>query len=156
MGGVQKMQNSSELSQDAFETLRQHLAHLQTGKHKVIEEYFDERTGECIEFEELLNVYISQIDQMVRNSKPTKTKDSGLPFVIIGSSVEVQDVDNGESFRFKVVPPYQGSAKSRDICDVSCLSPVGKSLLLKCVGEKVEVAAPGGVFCYKIKSIRFP
>ncbi len=150
------MQNSSEISQDAFETVRKHLTRLQTVKHKVIEEYFEERTGECMEFEELLNAYISQMDQMVKNTKPAETKDNGLPFVIIGSSVEVQDVDNGETFKFKVVPPYQGNATSRDMCDVSCLSPVGKSLLLKRVGEEVEVSAPGGIFCYKIKSIRFP
>ncbi|WP_201764449.1 GreA/GreB family elongation factor [Thermacetogenium phaeum] len=40
--------------------------------------------------------------------------------------------------------------------DISYLSPVGKSLLMRKPGEKVMVKAPGGTFCYKIKSIKRP
>jgi transcription elongation factor GreA len=157
MRGVQKMQNPTEPSPaDVFNTIRSHLAGLRNKKRKIIEKYFNEPSPECMEFEELLNSYISEMEQIMRSETLRPDNSGNLPFVIIGSSVEVEDVESGDMFRFKVVPPYQGNSKGLEMCDVSCLSPVGKSLLLKSVGQKVKVAAPGGVFCYKIKSITLP
>ncbi len=73
--------------------------------------------------------------------------------MIIGSEVEVQDHETNDVFKFKIVPPFQGSAGNND---VSYLSPIGKSLLLKKVGDKAVVKAPGGEFCYEIISIGLP
>lgn len=52
---------------------------------------------------------------------------------------------------FLIDEDIRGSVKDGDI---SYLSPVGKSLLLRKVGDVIEVKAPGGIFHYKIKSIR--
>lgn len=74
----------------------------------------------------------------------------------MGSEVEVLDTENGSKFTFTVVAPFQSQRESHNIFDVSCLSPVGRALLLKKVGETVEVDAPGGIFHYKINSINLP
>jgi transcription elongation factor GreA len=64
----------------------------------------------------------------------------------------VEDLVDGDLFRFRIVLPFQGHNR---IEDVTCLSPAGKALILKKPGEEVTVAAPAGTFRYRIKEISF-
>lgn len=139
------------LSKATFENLVKHLVEVEEGKNKLLEQYFPEPSKERKEFEKLIEDYIRQIDQLIRNVDTSQTADSKVPFVTIGSEVEVQDLIDQEVYKYRIVSPFNSSVKEGD---VSYLSPVGKSLLLKKVGDEVEVNAPGGVFRYKIKSIQ--
>ena len=53
---------------------------------------------------------------------------------------------------FHVVDPLQGRVEEND---VSYLSPVGRALLLKKVGDEIKVKTPGGTVHYKINAIEF-
>ncbi|MBE3585221.1 GreA/GreB family elongation factor [Desulfofundulus thermocisternus] len=141
------------LSKAAFENLIKHLVEIEEGKNKLIDQYFPEPSKERNEFEKFIQNYIKQMGQLVRNIDVTtaQTVDNKLPFVTIGSEVEVQDLANQEIYKYRIVSSFHGGVGEGDI---SCLSPVGKSLLLKKVDDVVEVNAPGGVFRYKIKSIQ--
>jgi len=139
------------LSKATFENLVKHLVEIEEGKNKLLEQYFPEPSKERNEFEKFIEDYIQQIEQLIRNANKSQTVDNKIPFVTIGSEVEVQDLSEQEVYKFRIVSPSYGSVREGD---VSCLSPVGKSLLLKKVGDEVEVNAPGGVYRYKIKSIR--
>lgn len=139
------------LSKATFENLVKHLVEIEEGKNKLIEQYFPEPSKERNEFERLINDYIRRIDQLIRNASTSPAADSKIPFVTIGSEVEVEDLADQKVFKYRIVSPFQGSVEEGDI---SYLSPVGKSLLSKKVGDEVEVNAPGGVFRYKIKSIQ--
>lgn len=138
------------LSKTTFENLVKHLVEIEERKKKLLEEYYPEPSTERNEIELLIDNYIKHLDQLIRNTKKSQTTDSKVPFVTIGSEVEIQDLSDLEVFKYRIVSPSRGSIGERD---VSYLSPVGKSLLLKKVGDEVEVIAPGGVFRYKIKSI---
>ncbi len=139
------------LSQAVFENLIRHLLETEEGKSKFIDQYFPEPSKERDDFEDLLDKYLNQINNLVKNASKTDTSDYGIPFVTIGSHVEVQDLTDQEVFSYRIVNPSQDDIGAGD---VSCLSPVGKSLLLKKAGDEVEVKAPGGLFRYKVKSIQ--
>lgn len=140
------------LSKTTFESLVKHLVEVEEGKNKLFQEYFPVPSKERNEMEMLIEDYIKQIDQLVKNTVKTQTTENQVPLVTIGCEVEIQDLSNQEVFKYHIVSPFPGSMKMGDI---SYLSPVGKTLLLKKVGDKVEVKAPGGIFCYKVKSIQF-
>lgn len=151
------MPGAFKSSKVMFENLVKHLVDLEAEKSKLVDELFPEPSPERHKFIELIEAYITQVDHLVRNALVTEAADNCLPFVTIGSEVEVQDLGNQEIYRLQLVHPFRGSGPSRvaEVSDVSYLSPVGRSLLLKKVGDKVEVEAPGGTFTYKIKSIRY-
>ena len=75
-----------------------------------------------------------------------------MPIVTIGTLVTVMNVGNQREFSFHIVGPNYNRKNSRD---VSCLSPVGRALMLKKVEDEVLVNAPGGTFKYQIKSIDY-
>lgn len=139
------------LSEASFNSLIKHLVKVEEEKKELIEKYFLEPSKERNEFEKLIEDYIKHIEQLVRNAKKTQNLDNRLPFVTIGSEVEVLDLSCQEVFKYRIVNPFQSNIKEGD---VSFLSPMGKSLLLKKVGDEIEVRAPGGVFFYKVKSIQ--
>lgn len=150
------MEPNYELSKDTLQKLTEHLKDVQINKGRIIDEFFPEVTEERQKFETLMALYISEVDNFIKTAQPADTKEDSLPFVIMGSEVEVLDKGNNRNFEFRVVAPFKSQRESHNTFDVSCLSPVGKSLLLKKLGDTVEVKAPGGVFHYKIKCIRFP
>lgn len=82
-------------------------------------------------------------------------KDKQWPLILIGSIVEVQDLDYSEIERLKIVPPFYGE-KSGNLDCASCLSPVGHALLLKKIGDRVAVNTPLGKSNFMVKSIELP
>ena len=69
-----------------------------------------------------------------------------------GATVEIEDLDSGESKRFTLLGPDEADFASGSI---SVLSPVGKALLGKEEGDDVVVKAPKGTIRYEIVSITF-
>lgn len=147
------MSEKLALTKDAFEYLVQHLVDIETSKSRVMTEYFQAPTKERDEFESLIGKYIKQMDRLIKRSETMDNADNNLPFVTIGSEVEVQDLDSEERYKFRLVNPSEVSIGSGD---VSYLSPVGKSLLAGKAGSKVKVKVPDGTINYQIVSIRLP
>lgn len=147
------MSNKFILSKANFDILVKHLVDIEEKKNKVIEEYFPEPSKKRDELRKLFDDYIKQVEDLIVSANKSDTTGNALPFVTIGSEVEVQSMDDQEIYKYRLVGPFQSDVESDD---VSYLSPVGRALLLKKVDEKVNVNAPGGVFCYKIKSVKLP
>lgn len=101
---------------------------------------------------QIIEEYVSRVSQLAKNIKITETADNNLPFVLIGSEVDLQDLDYDETIKLRIVLPMQ----NKDGDDASCLSPIGISLLLKKVGEEVAVQTPGGVLRYRVNSVSLP
>ncbi|NLO90279.1 MAG: GreA/GreB family elongation factor [Clostridia bacterium] len=139
------------LSQQAFEYLVKQLVEVKEGKNDILDEFFPMLSKEREEFEILIEKYINHLDELIRKAEKLPEAEDKLPFVTVGSEVEIQSLSDMETYKYRIIPPFKGSMKNGDI---SYLSPVGKSLLLKKEGEKVEVEAPGGTFRYKVKSVR--
>lgn len=134
------------------EKLIEHLVEIEEEKSQVIEEYYYEMSAERLEFETLMMDYISHIDDYVKKINKTKKVGTDCPFVIIDSIVEVEDINSKEVERFKIVSPFL-TTNPLDGDFASYLSPIGKSLLLKKVGDHVFVETPMENIEYEIKSI---
>ncbi|AUS96672.1 hypothetical protein CDQ84_18580 [Clostridium thermosuccinogenes] len=138
------------LTRAMFEKVLEHLIRLEENKNRLIDEYYPEIGDERDKFIDFLSEYVNKIDGVVEDIRISDEADNEFPFVIIGSEVEIHDVDENEVFRYKLVTPYE-----RDIANghISFLSPMGKSLLLKKKGEDVSVKTPSGIYRYRIKKI---
>lgn len=72
--------------------------------------------------------------------------------IIFGATVEVEDLDTGESKTFTLLGPDEADYSNGSI---SVLSPVGKALLGREEGDEVTVDVPRGRVSYEIVAIRF-
>ncbi|HHU81508.1 MAG TPA: GreA/GreB family elongation factor [Firmicutes bacterium] len=131
--------------------LKEHLARMKKDRDLIIERYFPEDSEDRDEFEDFFNKYLRGVEKALKSLAPG-VPGKGFPLVVIGSEVNVEDLVDGDLFRFRIVLPFQGHNR---IEDVTCLSPAGKALILKKPGEEVTVAAPAGTFRYRIKEISF-
>ncbi len=143
------------ISRATYEYLVQHLVNIEDEKTNVINEFYPEETFEKREFEKFIADYISTIESFLEKASDNSRTELHLPFVTIGSIVEIAEVDSGELSTVQIVSPFF----DKNITDVDCasyLSPVGKALLLKRVNDKVKVSTPIGEFNYTVKSIKIP
>jgi len=102
------------------------------------------------EFARLLDEYLQRIEALVKTaSLQENSNDNSVPFVTIDCAVEVKNLDNGQVYNWQVVIPTDSRVAKG--C-VSCLSPVGKSLLLSRTGDTITVNAPRGTAQYQILS----
>ncbi len=150
--GIGRWIKISTKSEAIFERLIEHLVEIEEEKTRVIEEYYYDMSAERLEFELLIEDYISKINRYIKNVRKSKKIDTDCPFVIINSIVEVEDIYSKEVEKFKIVSPFL-TTNPLDGDFASYLSPIGKSLLLKKVGDHVLVETPMENIEYAIKSI---
>jgi len=72
---------------------------------------------------------------------------------VFGTVVLVVDLDTDEEISYQLLGPEESDMKSNRI---SVLSPLGNSLLGKCVGDEVKFKTPGGVRELEILEITRP
>lgn len=65
----------------------------------------------------------------------------GTETVVFGTVVELLDIDTDEEVVYQLLGPEEADVKSGSI---SVLSPIGRSMLGKEVGDEVVVVTPGG------------
>ena len=70
--------------------------------------------------------------------------------VRVGTTVRVTNLGTGAATRFSIVGPTEANAADGKI---STVSPVGKALLDRRVGDEVEISVPAGVMRLKIEEI---
>ncbi len=93
---------------------------------------------------------IITLEKMLRNARVIHEEEVDTRVVSIGSTVKVRDVEFDEDIEYVIV----GSAESDPMENkISNESPVGRTLLGKKVGAKVEVQAPDGKIEYEILEI---
>ncbi|MEW5763124.1 MAG: GreA/GreB family elongation factor [Bacillota bacterium] len=96
--------------------------------------------------------YLKQMEGLLASAKEVdEAGDNVMPVVIIGCRVNLQGSDGGD-LSVCLCSPAKADI---DEGDVSVFSPVGRAILFKAVGEEVSVEAPGGLFKYRIKDVRF-
>ncbi len=138
------------LSQTVFEHLVKHLVRIEEERDGLLDQLYPHISRERADFEQQLNQYVQQINRVIKNATKSDSADNNLPFVIVESDVVVLDVTRQRPLKFHVMGPCPGNKASGCI---SCLSPVGRSLLLRKVDDEVSVQAPAGTFMYRIQSI---
>jgi transcription elongation factor GreA len=96
----------------------------------------------------MLEGRILTLEMMVRNAVIIEQVEVG-GVVQVGSTVEVKDEFGTQAFT--IVGPAEVDVTSGRI---SMESPVGKALLGRRIGDKVEVQSPGGVRELKVTALR--
>jgi transcription elongation factor GreA len=96
----------------------------------------------------MLEGRILTLEMMVRNAVIIEQAEVG-GVVQVGSTVEVKDEYGTQAFT--IVGPAEVDVTSGRI---SMESPVGKALLGRRIGDKVEVQSPGGVRELKVTALR--
>ncbi|WP_310551556.1 GreA/GreB family elongation factor [Paenibacillus glufosinatiresistens] len=89
---------------------------------------------ERLEMEQLLIRYEQTLEELVAAAEETPP-----PVVLVGSRVMIRFEDTLDQERFVIALPDGGSLESGSI---SCLSPVGRALLLSRPGDKVKIRTP--------------
>jgi len=70
--------------------------------------------------------------------------------VRVGSTVAVKNLNKDVLIRYTIVGPMESSAAEGKI---SSVSPVGKALLGRGVGDEVQVSAPAGVIRFRVEEV---
>ena len=72
--------------------------------------------------------------------------------IVFGATVELEDVESGDSVTYQIVGDDEADIKHRKI---SINSPIARALIGKSAGDVAEVAAPGGTKHYEIVAVRY-
>lgn len=97
---------------------------------------------------EFLQGRIEELEDIIKNSSLVKVNHGKSTVVMIGCRVTV--TINGKKDAFEVVGEWEANPVAKKI---SGSSPLGKALLGKKVGDKVEVSVPAGKVIYTISAI---
>ena len=80
----------------------------------------------------------------------TKMNNDGK--VIFGSTVFLENLDNGEKINYKIVGKDEADIKQKLIY---FKSPIGKGLIGKSTNDLVEINTPSGVKNFEIKDVKY-
>ena len=80
----------------------------------------------------------------------TKINNDGK--IIFGSTVDLENLDNGEKITYKIVGKDEADLKQKLIY---FKSPIGMGLIGKNNGDLVEIKTPAGVKNFEIKDVKY-
>lgn len=94
---------------------------------------------------------IATLENMLRNARILDDDEIKTDIVSIGSIVKVKDLEFDDELEFTIV----GSAEADPMAmKISNEAPIGRGLLGKKVGEKVEIQVPDGTSIFEVLEIR--
>lgn len=148
-----------ELTKEGLAKLQQELAELQGQQKPAALERLEKARGmgdlsENSEYtsarEELAFVTerIQEIEEILKHAKVVELHTNGQE-VSLGSHVTVET--NGQKDSFHIVGEFESDPIQKKL---SNMSPLGKALVGKKIGNTVEVETPGGKVVYKILGIK--
>lgn len=139
------------LSREGLEKYKSELEYLRTVRRQAVATLIQqsrERGGTVsnAEYEEAKNELaftegrILTLDNLVNNAVIIDDNPGAKDTVVVGATVSVQD-QNGRSFRYTITGSAEADPAQGRISNVS---PIGKNLLGKKVGDVTEVRVPSG------------
>lgn len=137
-----------------FDLLTKHVGHIQSITNHILKEFYEERNDERDDFKNMIDQYHAQLKKIM-DADQNVFNGEEWPLILIGSIVQVQDLDYDEIEKLKIVPPFYEDRVGKMDC-ASCLSPVGYGLLFKKIGDKVTVKTPLGSCNFMVKAIDLP
>ena len=150
------------ICQQGYDKLKQELEDLKTQRPAIIQAIKEARDEGDLsenagyhaarERQGMLEARITYINSRMPLFDVLDLDSLGGERAIFGATVEVEDIDTEEVRRFLLLGPDDADHKNGSI---SVLSPMGKAILGKEVGDDVVVDAPRGRIEYEIVSIEF-
>jgi len=99
---------------------------------------------------EFLDGRISELEEVLKNAEIVNPSTNGTNTFSVVLGTKVTLAVNGEKHTFHIVGEWEADPTQKKI---SHTSPLGRALIGKKVGDKVEVDAPVGKIVYEILSI---
>ena len=139
---------------DLIAFLENHIDRVASVRNHILREYYEGNSDERDSFKSMVDEYAEYIRHLIKEGSEVLEKEK-WPLVLIGSTVKAHNLKYDEIDKLTIVPPFYGDSKKGVDC-ASCLSPIGRALLLKRIGDEVRVSTPLGNFNLVIKSIKTP
>ena len=148
-------------TEEGLQKLKDELQHLRTVDRKlIIKAIADARDkGDLSENAEydaakndqgLLEIKIAKMEEIVANARIVDTTKLDISKVSILTTVKIKNLKNNMEMKYTIVAENEADLKSGKI---SIDSPIGKGLVGKGVGDKVEVTVPAGIIPFEILEI---
>ena len=102
------------------------------------------------EAQALLELRIAKLEDVIANARIVDETHIDLSKVSILTTVKIKNTTNGASMKYTLVAENEADLKSGKI---SVDSPIGRALLGKKVGEKVDVTIPAGKVTFEVSEI---
>lgn len=154
--------SSIPISQEGFKRLKEELERLKSERPGVIQAIKEAREEGDLkenagydaarERQGMLEARINYIESRMPQFNVIDLKTLGGDTVIFGATVEIEDVETGESKIYTLLGPDESEPSKGSI---SVMSPVGRALLGKEVGDEVVVEVPRGRVEYEVISVKF-
>ncbi|MCA1928133.1 MAG: transcription elongation factor GreA [Calditerrivibrio sp.] len=149
------------ITKEGFERLKKELERLKTVERKdVIEAIKEARAhGDLSENAEydaakerqgMIEAKIAELESKMGRFEVIDTSNFTGDRVVFGVYVEIENVDNGDRKKYRIVGPDEADISKGYI---SVISPIAKALMGKGVGDTVLVRAPAGDKEYEILNI---
>ncbi|MES2132226.1 MAG: transcription elongation factor GreA [Bacteroidota bacterium] len=98
----------------------------------------------------LLEIKISKLEEIVANARIVDSAQLDINKVSILTTVKIKNLKNNAEMKYTIVAENEADLKAGKI---SIDSPIGKGLVGKKVGDKVDVTVPAGVIPFQIMEI---
>jgi transcription elongation factor GreA len=98
----------------------------------------------------LLEMKIAKLEEVIANARIVDSTKLDLSKASILTTVSIKNLSNGTTMKYTLVAQNEADLKSGKI---SVDSPIGKALLGKKVGDKVDVQVPAGTVTFEITLI---
>lgn len=98
----------------------------------------------------LLELKISKLEDIIFNARIVDSSLLDISKVSILTTVKIKNLKNNVEMKYTIVAENEADLKAGKI---SIDSPIGKGLLGKKVGDKVDVTVPAGIIPFQIMEI---
>ena len=150
------------LTQEGYDNLEKELERLKTVERYAIAERIKVALGfgdlsENSEYDEAKNaqaaneIKIAELEEKIKYARIIDESEIDTEVVQVGNIVKVYDMEYDEDVEYTIVGSTEVDLSQNKISNES---PIGKALLGKKKGEKVQVDAPDGIIEFKILAIK--
>ena len=96
---------------------------------------------------------IAEIEGKLSNAMVIDPKTlNGEGRCVFGATIDVDDLDNGDTATYQIVGDDEADIKS---CNISISSPISRALIGKTEGDVAEVMAPNGIRSYEVLRVQY-
>ena len=148
-------------TEEGLQKLRDELHHLKTVERKAATQAIVEARDKgdlsenaeydaAREAQALLELRIAKLEDVIANARIVDESKLDLSKASILTTVKIKNLTNGMAMKYTLVAENEADLKAGKI---SVDSPIGKAILGKKVGEKVDVQVPAGKMTFEITDI---
>ncbi|MEQ9263265.1 MAG: transcription elongation factor GreA [Owenweeksia sp.] len=155
------MANINYFTKEGLQKLKDELEHMKSVERPAISQQIAEARdkGDLSENAEydaakeaqgLLEMKISKMEDTLSSARVLDSSQIDISKVMVLSTVTIKNTANKAKMKYKLVSESESDLKTGKI---SINSPIGKGLIGKKVGDKVEIQVPAGKMTFEIEEI---